>query len=173
MAEFIHGYAVDINGEPPHLDREAQTVDIDSLRDICLGLIETAQNEDDEGHDTITVRISHFSVQEYLQSDRIQQAKARIFALRSGPSHAEIAQICLVYLLETMLSNVEADETKLTEFPLARYAAMCWFRHYINSLDGNSNVKTLVRKLFNDEKGSFRTSIRIHDVDRPWEERAV
>ncbi|KAJ5605672.1 hypothetical protein N7510_008453 [Penicillium lagena] len=167
VAELIHGYAVDLD-EPPHLDREDRClVDIESLCDICLGLIEIAP-DGDEGQDILTVHISHFSVQEYLQSDRVQHSKAAFFALQVGPSHTEIAQICLVYLLEPMLSNIEANEENLKEFPLAYFAARNWFHHYKNSLDGKYKIKNLILKLFNDKNGSFRTWIRLHDVDQSW-----
>jgi hypothetical protein len=70
--------------ELPYLDLEGRSYEQDDLIDICLGLIEIVETEDGEG----TARIAHFSVQEYLQSDRIRQQKAAKFAIERGPANA-------------------------------------------------------------------------------------
>ncbi|RJE20403.1 Ankyrin repeat protein [Aspergillus sclerotialis] len=46
--ELIDAHAVDL-GESPHLDRDGRSYEQDDLVDICLGLIEIAATEDDEG----------------------------------------------------------------------------------------------------------------------------
>lgn len=53
------------------------------------------------------VRIAHFSVQEYLESERIQHHKAAIFSLTGTTAHVEIARVCLIYLLDPGLSHEE------------------------------------------------------------------
>ncbi|KAL2859852.1 ankyrin repeat domain-containing protein [Aspergillus lucknowensis] len=164
--ELIDAHAVDLNG-PPQLDRDGRSYEQDDLVDICLGLIEIAI-EDDNRQITLTVRIAHFSVQEYLQSDRILQQNSRIFAMRSAPANTEIAQICLVYLLEPTLSEGRLEEAKLMEFPFAHFAATHWFHHYANSQEGKTAIEKLVSKLFQDETKAFVTWIRLHDMDRPW-----
>ncbi|CAG8079967.1 unnamed protein product [Penicillium nalgiovense] len=166
--ELIDAHAVDLR-EPPCLDRDGRSYDQDDLVDICLGLIEIVITEDENGRNISTARIAHFSVQEYLQSDRILRQNAKVFAIRSATANAEIAQICLVYLLEPTLSEGRLDEKKLTEFPLTRFAAMQWFHHYANSGKEGPKIAQIVLRLFKDTKNSFVTWIRLHDVDRPWE----
>jgi hypothetical protein len=51
--------------------------------------------------------------------------------MRSAPGNTELAQICLVYLLEPTLFEGTLDESKLT--PFAHFTAMHWFHHYSNS----------------------------------------
>ncbi|KAJ6027441.1 NACHT nucleoside triphosphatase [Penicillium canescens] len=165
--ELIDAHAVELS-EPPHLDRDGRSYEQDDLIDICLGLIEIAATEDNNGQNTLTVRIAHSSVQEYLQSDRILQQKAQRFAMRSAPANTEIAQICLVYLLEPTLSRETLDQAKLTEFPFAHFAATHWFHHYANSKEGKTAIEQLVSKLFKTETKAFVTWIRLHDMDRPW-----
>ncbi|KAJ5155478.1 NACHT nucleoside triphosphatase [Penicillium capsulatum] len=165
--ELIDAHAVELS-EPPRLDREGRSYELDDIVDICLGLMEIDATEDNNGQNTLTARIAHFSVQEYLQSERILQSKAKKFAIRSAPANAEIAQICLVYLLEPPLFEGTLDERKPTEFPLARFAAMHWFSHYVISGEEKSGIEQLVLRLFEDKK-SFATWIRLHDIDRPWE----
>jgi ankyrin repeat protein len=167
--ELIDAHAVDL-GEMPHLDRDGRSYEQDDLIDICLGLIEIAATEDDYGQSISTVRIAHFSVQEYLQSDRISQhesRKVRRFAMQGAPAHTVIAQICLVYLLEPKLSTGALNKTKLTDFPLAHFAAMHWFHHYAKCGEGRLEIERLVLALFKSETKSFVTWIRLHDMDHP------
>ncbi|RMZ80954.1 hypothetical protein DV738_g2498, partial [Chaetothyriales sp. CBS 135597] len=136
LQELIDGIAVDLD-EPAGLKIRRRLQDMDDIRDICPGLIDSsipAKNEtglevnrDTMNNSTITVRIAHFSVQEYLESDRI---KLPVFALKSAAAHSEIAQICLLYLLEPELSSGSLDKVKLEQFPLAHFAALFWFHHY-------------------------------------------
>ncbi|GES56885.1 hypothetical protein ATETN484_0001009000 [Aspergillus terreus] len=147
VEELIDAHAVDL-GEPPRLDRDGRSYEQDDLVDICLGLIEIASAKNDNRPPTLIVRIAHFSVQEYLQSDRILQQNLRIFAMQT-------------------LSREPSDETKLTLFPFAHFAAMHWFHHYSNSGEGMRKIEPFVLKLFQAETMSFVTWIRLHDMDRP------
>ena len=88
--------------------------------------------------------------------------------MRSAPANTEIAQICLVYLLEPTLSTGILDEAKLTDFPFAHFAAMHWFHHYANSKEGKAAIEQLVSKLFKEETTAFVTWIKLYDIDRPW-----
>lgn len=171
VAELLHGHAVDLQ-ESPHLDCD-RLMDTDSLLDICTGLVEIVPSG--QRKDT-TVQIAHYSVQEYLESDRILEQKAVSFALENRPSHAEIARICLVYLLDPKLRDNRLVEQHLTELPLARFAATHWYGHYTRTLGsedysdyekGKSQIEKLVLILFRDPN-LFITWIRLHDMDRPW-----
>ena len=165
VEELIDAHAVDL-GESPHLDR-GRSYEQDDLVDICLGLNEIAVTENENGQETSTARIAHFSVLEYLQSDRILQGNAKRFAIRSAPANTEITQICLVYLLEPMLSSGALEITKLREFPLAHFAAMHWYHHYGNSGEWRPKIEQLLLELFKNDKGPFTTWIRLHDMDFP------
>jgi hypothetical protein len=118
MEELMDAHAVDLK-EPPHLDRDGRSYDHDDLLDICLGLIEVTEIEGDDGRKSSVARIAHFSVQGYLESDRVLQREARRFAIQKQHANLEMAQICLVYLLEPKLSSSPLDEIRLTKFPLA------------------------------------------------------
>ncbi|OGE48611.1 hypothetical protein PENARI_c027G02139 [Penicillium arizonense] len=168
--ELIEAHAVDLN-EPPHLDRDGRSYGQDDLADICLGLIEFAATEDDNGQNSLIARIAHFSVQEYLQSDRILQQNSRRFAMRSAPANTELAHICLVYLLEPGFSVEVLSKRKLKEYPLAQYAAGHWFHHYAISEEGKPRIEKLVVRLFTGKIKPFATWIRLHDMDRPWNKK--
>lgn len=170
VEELIHAYAVNLD-EQSGLDREGRLLDLDSIHEICLGLIEVVETEFEEYRDNkenqkqvvSVIRIAHFSVQEYLESDRIKQQEAAVFALQSAPAHSQIAHICLLYLLEPELSSDELDIARLEEFPLARFAAQFWHSHYKNASSQTPQVEELARKLFIERTDSFFTWIKLHD----------
>ena len=85
------------------------------------------------------VRLAHFSVQEYLESEHILRSDARMFYLESAKDHRFLAQSCLTYLLHYSSSEEKAsDKRDLTAFPLLEYAAQSWFYH--SSLQRSGDV---------------------------------
>ncbi|CAG7989484.1 unnamed protein product [Penicillium nalgiovense] len=170
VKEVIGALAIDVRKW--QLDREGRSFSQDHLLDICLGLIELAVIKDEvSGQPTTIARIAHFSVQEYLESDRISQQGAARFAIQEEPAHKEIAQICLVYLLDPTLSDGEFNEAKLEVFPLASFAAMRWCRFYKYSGKGKSEIEPLILRLFKDQLESFVTWVQPHDIDRLMDPR--
>jgi ankyrin repeat protein len=160
VAELVDAYAVDLS-EPCRLDSESRRLDEESLFEICPGLIEVVSSRN--GKDDIgqpIVRIAHFSVQEYLVSERICRQRAAIFSIKLMESHRDIACICLVYLLEPGLSQAN-DSMK--EYPLAFYAARHWISHYRQSGESRA-ISQIVLKLFKSHE-RFITWIRLYNPD--------
>ena len=173
VRELIDGIAVQITGSVG-FNRKRRLQDSDDIRGICPGLIDIGHDAvqtndiDHEKHLVPTIRIAHFSVQEYLESERIRYQKAAIFSLSSTKAHADIAQICLVYLLQNGLSSSSLDQGLLEKYPLAHFAAMYWYRHYRDTENPTPRLESLIVNLF-DRLQSFATWVRLHDMDRPWE----
>ncbi len=158
VSELIDGIAIEIN--PPRLNTKHWLQDADDVLNICPGLV-------DFGISTInrtriygreqqmqTVHIAHFSVQEYLESKRIQRLKAALFSLLDITAHAEIAQISLIHWLEPDLASVKLDKNLLEEYPLAYFAAESWY-HYYQSAKRKFELQNLVLKLFQCQKDLF------------------
>ncbi|KAI7158046.1 hypothetical protein KC349_g5195 [Hortaea werneckii] len=84
------------------------------------------------------VRLAHFSVKEYLESQRILDGKATDFELDAAREHRFLAQSCMTYLMHC--SN---DTTKLPpwevrdRYPLLYYSAMTWYYHSSLQSDGD------------------------------------
>lgn len=120
VQELIDGMAVQLESSV-ELNRKRRLQDSDGFRGICLALIDVDLRADPTSESygdadlTFTVRIAHFSVQEYLESERIRQQKTAMFSLNSVTAHAQIAQICLVYLLEDDLCSPNLDESLVNE----------------------------------------------------------
>ena len=179
VQELIDAVAIQLH-EPAGLNLRRRLHDTDDFRLLCPGLIDVGAKVNDEtrvdsdGSKEIerivpTLRIAHFSVQEYLESDRIREQQADAFALESASAHAEIAEICLSYLLEPGLSSGTLDQTALEDFPLARFAARFWYHHYINARGMRSRLDDLILIMFQQRQDSFYTCMQLHNLDKPWE----
>ncbi|OBT73411.1 hypothetical protein VF21_08109 [Pseudogymnoascus sp. 05NY08] len=78
--------------------------------------------------------LSHYSVQEYLQSSRISKSPASYFAMTKLNANKEIGRTCLTYLayedfnVGPCKSNAEF-ELRLVDYPFLGYAANNWFLH--------------------------------------------
>jgi hypothetical protein len=164
VPELIGGIAVEIkNGVG--LNRKRRLQDANDIHGICPGLIEInlesvslrkVLNKIDQPHFVPTVRIAHFSVQEYLNSERIRYRAAAIFSLSSATAHVEISQICLLYMLEPAVSNTRSVETLMEEYPLGRFAAEFWYHHY-QEADCPDELNGIILKVF-QRYDSFTTS---------------
>lgn len=185
VQELIDGVAVEINGDSSRLNHKRRLQDSNGIRDICGVFIDiyvverdtvegyTSEDEDEdedeergEGGEDVTeiVRIAHFSIQEYLESERIRHQKAAAFSLTNVAAHAEIAQVCLTYLCERGLSQRKLNPSILKDHPLAYYAARYWYSHYENTASLASSLNIFILKLFRCQE-SFVTWIRLHDPD--------
>ncbi|KAK1464253.1 hypothetical protein CMEL01_13014 [Colletotrichum melonis] len=75
-------------------------------------------------HETI-IRLAHFTVKEYLVSDRIQQSRAKHFHFTEAEAHLHIAHCCLSYSLWGRHNSMEDDRIRSLEV----YATYTWVRH--------------------------------------------
>ena len=171
VPELIEGVAVEINNSVG-LNPKRRLQDFNGIRDICgsfinIGLDVDHTTENQHEKESIpTVRIAHFSVQEYLESERIRHQKAAMFSLISATAHAEIAQICLMYLLEPGLSRSKLEAGILEGYPLALYAAKDWYYYHQNTAKPAPGVEDCVLRLF-QRQDSFVTWTRLCNVDSP------
>src|ERR1700736_1504323 len=74
------------------------------------------------------LRLAHFSVKEYLISQRIQNGPAAKYSLLRKDADTSIAHTCLAYLMQfSKLDSLKPGTIAL--FPLAEYAAQYWISH--------------------------------------------
>jgi ankyrin repeat protein len=110
------------------------------------------------------VQFSHFSVKEFLTSDRLAVAVGHIsfHHILLEPAHTILAQACLGVLLHL---DDSPRETLVERFPLAEYSARHWVDHAL--FDGVSlRIKDGMLNLFDLDKLHFLQWIRIHDMDQ-------
>src|SRR5712672_1576632 len=106
------------------------------------------------------VQFSHFSVKEYLTSERLSESNRDVsrYQILLEPAHTILAQGCLGVLLRL---DDRADRDSIKSFPLARYAAKYWYRHaQFGSV--SSYVKDEMECLFDADKPHFATWLWIY-----------
>ena len=110
------------------------------------------------------VQFSHFSVKEYLTSDRLAKSSGDISRYHIGlaPAHTILAQACMSVLLR---SDDRVEESGIgNSSPLAEYAAEHWVVH---AQDGkvSSCLRRPMGYLFDKDKPYFAAWLNLHDVD--------
>ena len=126
----------------------------------CSSLISIVDNNGSQ-----VVQFSHFSVKEFLMSNRPAKSTGGVsqYHILPAPAHTILAQVCLGFLLH--LDNRINDES-VKGFPLAKYAAQHWVAH-AKFEDVASRVKGGMQSLFDPSKPHFAAWVRIHDMDSP------
>jgi hypothetical protein len=109
------------------------------------------------------VQFSHFSVKEFLTSERLATSSQVVshYHIILEPAHTIMAQACLSTLLR--LDNLIEDSGVEECFPLARYAAEHWVGH-TQFEDVASRVKGM-EDLFDPDKPYFAAWCKLHDID--------
>lgn len=123
--QILEGIAVEI-GETA-IDPENRGNFPEDILDICRGL--TAM--DDESR---KLRLAHFTVKEYLISAGISQGPVADYHMPPGTSNAELAKVCLTYLMFDdfgvgACSTIEELEYRRKQHLLYGYAAGSLYTH--------------------------------------------
>jgi len=114
-----------------------------------------------------TIQFSHFSVKEFLTSDRLRTSEVgsiRDYHIPLDSAHTLLARACLAVLLEL---DKKVVENRLETFPLALYAAQNWVKHAKHE-DVASRVQGFMEDLFNPKKPHLAAWISLHDVAQDW-----
>ncbi len=113
-----------------------------------------------------TVQFAHFSVKEFLTSDRLSTTSEDLSRYHIVPhlAHATLAQACLGVLLQL---DDRIDNESIRDFPLADYAARHWFEH--GQFENVSlTIRDATERLFDREKPHFSAWVWTYDIDDPW-----
>src|SRR5712671_7176014 len=112
------------------------------------------------------VQFSHFSVKEYLTSERLAKAEEHLscYHILPEPSHTILAHASLSVILQL---DDKIDRDSISQFPFAFYAAQHWVDH---AQFGNvsSRVKNMMEHLFDPAQPNFAAWVWLHNIDRPW-----
>ena len=123
------------------------------------------ESSDTEGVMTY-VRLAHFSVKEYLVSDRIDLGMASHYSIREMVAHGTIAEDCIVYILQFDEPGSLTPKT-LESSPLSQYAAELWVYHAKNSMRASVDIIThLSMELLMSDREGLLSWVRIADPDK-------
>ena len=127
--ELAEASIIDIAATPPFSEDRRCFASNDLLR-LFPGLLILGDTIALEGGTTgKAVKFSHFSVQEYLMSERIKSSDAAAFHLDKKNPNLELARSCLRYCLHMDQSKPKLYRLDLT-FPFKNYALVMWLRHF-------------------------------------------
>ncbi|KAF3799694.1 hypothetical protein GCG54_00000939 [Colletotrichum gloeosporioides] len=119
--------------------------DADAVLEVCPGFIELYEGRDANREETLYVRLAHFSVQEYLKSDRIKEREnVAQYQMREQDMNTKATWICLAILEKfsaavqandsyTSIWSCEPDTKIMYMYPWACYAAIFWPDHFRES----------------------------------------
>ena len=134
---------------------------VEVVLSACSSLIEVVNRECGQ-----IVQFSHFSVKEYLTSDRLATPNERLscYHILPEPAHTLLAHACLGVFLQL---DDKIDRNAMGRFPLAPYAARHWVDH-AQFGDVSTHILEYMERLFDPTKSHFAAWIWLHDIDHSW-----
>ncbi|KAF1927164.1 ankyrin, partial [Didymella exigua CBS 183.55] len=158
MAEVV---AIDVACDPA-FDRDEVLEDPLEVLNICSSLVTITTNKPDGSGrpGQRIIALAHYSVQEYLVSDRIKQGQAKQFSMQEVECHNALTKGSLMYLLQFQqpLSN-----KVLKAFALARYAAQFWSSHLRNTRDNTEELSRIAVDLLSIGHPAYHNWIQLRD----------
>jgi hypothetical protein len=137
----------------------------EAILSTCSTLISVIEDESSR-----IIQFSHFSVKEFLTSDRLRTSDiASDYYIPLDSAHTILARACLAVLLQL---DDTVDKERLKMFPLAIYAAQRWVDHA--KYEGvESRVQEAMKELFNPKKSYLASWIWIHDIVDGWYRESI
>ena len=111
------------------------------------------------------VQFSHFSVKEFLMSDRLATSPGDISRYHIVPddAHTILARACLGVLLRDCIGKPKSDTT-----PFAEYAARYWVAH-ARIKNVAPRIREGMEDLFDPDRPHFSAWVQLYNADdRPW-----
>jgi hypothetical protein len=153
----------DVTGPPTYNPNWRPADARDAVLSACSSLISIVN---DGGLQV--VQFSHFSVKEFLTSERLAAAGEHFscYHILPEPSHTILAHACLSVLLQL---DDKIDRDTMCHFPLAQYAARYWVNH-AQFRNVSSHMQDITECLFDPAKPHFAAWVWLHDIDHHWME---
>jgi hypothetical protein len=129
----------------------------DAVLSTCSSLLAVVDVGDSQ-----VIQFSHYSVKEFLTSDRIAKAGVTVarFEVLMEPAHTALAQGCLAVLLKL---SANSNRSTIEGIPLARYAAQHWVDHAL-LVKASRNLQDGMKRLFDPSKPHFAVWVWICDT---------
>jgi len=165
VEELAEVLAVDFdsarNGGIPNLKPDWRWSDqYQAVLSTCSSLIAIVDDGDSQ-----VVQFSHFSVKEFLTSDRLACSSGDIsrYHILLSPAHIILALACLCVLLRLDEHITEGNASE-SGIPLANYAARYWVDH-AQFEDVSSHIQNVMEYFFDTDKPHWAAWHRVHDID--------
>jgi ankyrin repeat protein len=166
VEELAEVLAIDFDaihrGAIPRLNPDWRSTDQHhAILSTCSSLIAVIDNGC-----SLLVQFSHFSVKEFLTSNRLAHSSGDIshYHIVLEPAHTIFAQASLAVLLSL---DDRVNGSNVREVPLAEYAARYWVDH---ARFGNtaSHIQDTMESFFDADKPHWVAWLRVHNIDEFW-----
>ena len=151
MEHIMDAFATNI-GKEPRFDREARFVSPDKVLALCPGLIiKSGFRWEFWGTSQKCVQIAHYSVKEYLVSNRLPMAPNPLcmFRIQQPLANLAMAKTCLVYAI---FAPHEPHDLRESMASFMQSARMQWPRFFSNA-KSDSQLLELATSYLTQEKG--------------------
>jgi ankyrin repeat protein len=176
LEELADAIVIDNSASPP-FDPEERLFDAKSVLNILSTLVTVTYYPEwnvERGQRVKEIRLAHFSVKEYLTSERAARGPASDFRVQQSLADEIIMESCLNYInscdLNKSTENVEfASNVEINierDWPLLKYACLKWSVHAARCIDRLS--ETAVQRVisFLDTKRDVRIWTSVFDVEK-------
>ena len=156
-------FAAPAHGGIPQLNPDWRWSDNhQAVLSTCSSLISIIDDKDFQ-----VVQFSHFSVKEFLTSDRLARSSGGVsrFHIALEPAHTILAQACLGVLLRL---DKCIDRRNSGSIPLVKYAARHLFDH-ARFENVASHIRVTMEYFFDADRPHWATWTQIQEIDVSWE----
>ena len=145
-------------GEAPTLVAASMEDQEQELLSACPSLITIVDSRGSR-----VVQFAHFSVKEFLISDRLATSTEDIsrYHILPDDAHTTLTRACLGLLLRL---DDRVNRRNATRIPLAMYAAENWVSHARPVV--SSRLMGTIQALFDSNKPHFAAWVRVRDIDK-------
>ena len=162
VEELAEIFAIDFDpkAEPNLLEGWRPDNPEEAVLSTCSTLISIIEDDGSK-----IVQFSHFSVKEYLTSDRLQASELgniRQYHIPLGAAHTILARACLTAMLQL---DEKVDKKRLARFPLVFYAAEHWVDH-VKFENVTSQFQSMMERIFNPKMPYLAAWAWVHNIDR-------
>ncbi|KAM7186285.1 hypothetical protein V8F33_011881 [Rhypophila sp. PSN 637] len=163
LEEAVDALAVD-TGSQPRFNTKNRTFVPEEVVNYCPSLVTLVRKDDSvNGTAGMEIQLAHFSVKQYLLSDRVEADMAG--ELKEIPARAAIVNVCLSYLLE--LDHTCKSQEIMATYYLAQYSAQYWAQHAGVVEKFNEQVLPTEEEYFSS-RVAFEIVYQLYGPDQPW-----
>jgi len=169
IVEAVDAIAVDTNEDPyfcPKYRMPSPQV-ISRYCSSLVAVVSIAEHSNGEDGNRVELQLAHFSVKEYLMSNRLDSDIAQDF--QESTARAAIARVCLAYLLH--LTQEVPPKDIMQRFPFAHYSARFWMTNAAGAKDMDQRVLEFIEQLFCYRQSSYKVCYSLYQPDKPWLDR--
>lgn len=133
VREVIEAMYIDENIDKLSLTTSKGFISPSDILNLCPGMTNTivTTGENLRITDGVTendeIKLSHFSVKEYLRSIGINDRKVSFFSIQDELTNSYLARACLLYMVQ--FDGISVTEKTSEDHPLATYSAQYWSMH--------------------------------------------